>query len=177
MENASTNHRPYGTNITRTLSRAPAGNDYPTTDTIATAHARLTATAELTQIQQHGGRNIPLPDPWRDAQHLLSKPTFHDNIKAYLQTFERTAELKGWPKHDKNMSKAIFLPLLTGEAQRPYFALPVEDYELLRTEILTHCKLFSTQAVLELHCWVYDSQVRLSVGQGSHDVSNHGQSN
>lgn len=39
---------------------------------------------------------IPLPNPSHNAQGLLSKLNMDDNIEAFLGTFKRVAERKGW---------------------------------------------------------------------------------
>lgn len=107
-----------------------------------------TVTQELMQTQQRGGRDVPLPDPLKEAQHLLFKLTPHYDYKAYLQTFEQTAELKGWLKCEWS---PILVPLLLGEAHKAYFALPADDAEdnnLLKSEILARCGLSNTQAPL-----------------------------
>lgn len=86
----------------------------------------------------------PLPDPTQDAQNLLSNITIDDNVEAYLVTFERVAIREDWPLREW---AHILAPLLTGEAQIAYFAMPeeeAEDYHSLKTEMLACCGLSST---------------------------------
>lgn len=74
-------------------------------------------------------------------QHLLTKLTPYDNIEAY---FEKTAEQEGWLHHEWS---GILVSLLSVEAQHAYFLLFDEDahnYDLLKIEIVAHCKVSST---------------------------------
>ncbi len=52
---------------------------------------------------------------------ILPKMTAHDDVEAFLQMLENTAVREGWESEDW---ARLLAPLLTGEAQRAYFALP-----------------------------------------------------
>lgn len=75
---------------------------------------------------------------------------------------------EGWPLREW---AHILAPLLTGEAQKVYFALPEEevvDYHSLKTEMLARCGLSSTRATAELHHWTYQTgKEPCSVSPGS----------
>ena len=91
---------------------------------------------ELAAIRMAAAPRTLLPDPRVQATQLLPRMTGHDDVTMYLQMFETVAVREAWPKEDW---ARIIAPLLTGEAQRAYFALPPElstSYEDLRKEIL-----------------------------------------
>ncbi len=67
--------------------------------------------------------------------------TDHDDIEAFVQMFENTTVREGWESEDWSR---LLAPLLTGEAQRAYFALlsAVSDtYSELKKEILARLGL------------------------------------
>ncbi|XP_068115015.1 pancreatic lipase-related protein 2-like [Hyperolius riggenbachi] len=79
------------------------------------------------------------------ASHFLQKMTPHDDVEAFLHTFERTALREDWPK---TQWAGLVAPFLTGESQKVYFDLTPEsahDYDKLKKEIL--CRLGFTVAV------------------------------
>ncbi len=101
------------------------------------------------------GTTVPLPDPRVQAVKLLPKMTPHDDVEAYLQMFETTATSKGWHPDDWAWALA---PLLTGEAQRAYFALPAasaSQYVEVKKEILAHLGLSPICAAQYFHEWEY----------------------
>ncbi|GAA6096883.1 uncharacterized protein LOC111193257, partial [Tachysurus ichikawai] len=54
-----------------------------------------------------------LPNPVHKTRHLLAKMTTKDDVEAFLETFQHTADRDGWSKHDWVDLPA---PLLTREA-------------------------------------------------------------
>ncbi len=98
---------------------------------------------------------VPLPDAWAQAMKLLPKMTPHDEVEAFLQVFENTATTEGWPQGDWAWALA---PLLTGEAQQAYFALPAAaaaQYAEVKKEILARLGLSSICAAQQFHEWEY----------------------
>lgn len=67
---------------------------------------------------------IPLPNPSQDTQHLLSKLTADNDVKAFLGIFVRVAIQKGWPQWYWTNALGS---LLAGEAQQAYYASLSED--------------------------------------------------
>uniref|UniRef100_A0A8C2FBQ8 SCAN box domain-containing protein n=1 Tax=Cyprinus carpio TaxID=7962 RepID=A0A8C2FBQ8_CYPCA len=81
--------------------------------------------------------------------------TADDDVEAFLQMFETTATQEGWDSDDWVQ---LVAPLLTGEAQRAYFALPTEvpnNYGKLKREILSRLVLSSVCAAQYFHEWEY----------------------
>ncbi len=98
---------------------------------------------------------VPLPDARAQATKLLPKMTPHDDVEAFLQVFESTATTEGWPPDDWARALA---PLLTGEAQQAYFALPAATagwYAEVKREILARLGLSSICAAQKFHEWEY----------------------
>ncbi len=98
---------------------------------------------------------VPLPDARAQATKLLPKMTPHDDVEAFLQVFENTATTEGWPQDDWARALA---PLLTGEAQRAYFALPAATadwYAEVKREILARLGLSSICVAQKFHEWEY----------------------
>ncbi len=96
-------------------------------------------------------RRIPLPDPRAQVTQILPKMTDHDDVEAFQQMFENAAVREGWESQD-------WMRLLTGEAQRAYFALPsaVSDtYSELKKEILARLGLSPVCAAQYFHDWAY----------------------
>ncbi|XP_058623918.1 uncharacterized protein LOC131534852 [Onychostoma macrolepis] len=101
----------------------------------------------------------PPPDARVQAVRLPPKMTPHDDVEAYLQTFETTATLEGWPPVDWARALA---PLLTGEAQRAYFSLPAstaDQYEEVRRKILARLGLSAVCAAQHFHEWEYKARL------------------
>lgn len=98
-----------------------------------------TATEELLFLKQPTpAATVPLLDPAQDAQHLFSKLTADDVIKAFVGTFERVTMREGWPPCHWSGALA---PLLSREAQWTYYAFPEEErenYSPIKDEILAH---------------------------------------
>ncbi|KAM5158217.1 uncharacterized protein ACMZJ9_009478 [Mantella aurantiaca] len=85
----------------------------------------------------------------------LQKLTPHDDVEAYLTTFERTAERETWPQ---DQWAGILAPFLTGEPQRAYCNLPVavaEDYTMLKGEILARLGVTTTVRAHRVHDWPF----------------------
>ncbi|KAL0174660.1 hypothetical protein M9458_030628 [Cirrhinus mrigala] len=76
----------------------------------------------LTDLRLSAAQNVPLPDARVTAGRLLPKLTADDDIEAYLKMFESVANTEGWAR---GTWAAVLAPLLSGEAQRAYFSLPV----------------------------------------------------
>ncbi|KAI2647467.1 Transposon Ty3-G Gag-Pol polyprotein [Labeo rohita] len=85
--------------------------------------------------------------------------TADDDVEAFLQVFENTARREGWP--DDEWARALAL-LLTGEAQRAYFSLPLavaEDYTEVKREILARLGLSPICAAQQFHEWEFKPRV------------------
>ncbi|KAI7813969.1 hypothetical protein IRJ41_005290 [Triplophysa rosa] len=110
-------------------------------------------------LREAAAARVPLPDARSTAHQLLTKLTAQDDIEAYLHTFEVVATREAW---DKAEWARILAPLLTGEAQRVYFALQTlasEDYDALKREILARIGLSPISAAQQFQQWVYDEHV------------------
>lgn len=100
-----------------------------------------------------------LLDSHPEALHLLHKLTPADNVEAYLYMFVQTAYRDGWPEEEWAL---LLASLLTGETPLAYFSLLlalVEDYSLLKEQILGHCGFSICQAMTERHHWVYQADI------------------
>ncbi|XP_058642045.1 uncharacterized protein LOC131546483 [Onychostoma macrolepis] len=110
---------------------------------------------ELAELRFTAAQRVPLSDPRVRATQLLPKMTVHDDIEHFLQMFEAVALREDWPQEEW---ARIIAPLLTGEAQRAYFALPSEkadSYEELRKEILARVGLSPICAAQLFQDWEY----------------------
>ncbi|KAL1260698.1 hypothetical protein QQF64_008525 [Cirrhinus molitorella] len=108
---------------------------------IAAIHAAATA------------QRSPQTDPCVRAAQLLSKLIPYNNVKAFFLMFESTAATERWPPNEWAQALA---PLLTGEAQRAYFALPAEmrdQYEAVKRKVLARMGLSSVCAAQLFHKW------------------------
>ncbi|XP_043104956.1 uncharacterized protein LOC122351749 [Puntigrus tetrazona] len=77
-----------------------------------------------------------VPDPRIQAAQLLPKMTSYDDPEIFLQMFENVAVTEGWDRQEWARALA---PLLTGEAQRSFYAMPADlaaNYDDLKREIL-----------------------------------------
>ena len=87
---------------------------------------------------------------------VLTKLTPDDEIDAYLELFERTAQWQQWPREEWG---AILSPFLTGEAQkacRDLSTVEARGYQNLKTAILAQYG-FSLPAKAQCyHQWVYN---------------------
>ncbi|MGL5295033.1 MAG: hypothetical protein ACRC9V_14960 [Aeromonas sp.] len=86
-------------------------------------------------------QRTPLSGPRLTAHHMLVKMTELDDVEAYLQMFKVTAVREVW---DKEQWAHILAPLLLGEPQQAYYALPanrIDDYDLLKAVILARVGL------------------------------------
>ncbi len=109
----------------------------------------------LAELRTAAAQRVPLPDPRVQAAKLFPKMTPHDDVEAYLQMFETTASSEGW--HPEDWARAL-APLLTGEAQRAYFALPAasaSQYVEVKKEILARLGLSPICAAQYFHEWEY----------------------
>ncbi|XP_068121096.1 uncharacterized protein [Hyperolius riggenbachi] len=89
------------------------------------------------------------------ASHFLQKMTPHDDVEAFLNTFERTAEREAWPK---TQWAGLVAPFLTGDSQKAYFDLTAEDaqdYEKLKLEILRRLGVTPAVRAQRVHRWNY----------------------
>uniref|UniRef100_A0A9J8AFQ6 SCAN box domain-containing protein n=1 Tax=Cyprinus carpio carpio TaxID=630221 RepID=A0A9J8AFQ6_CYPCA len=114
---------------------------------------------ELAAVRTAAAQRVPLPDPRAHATRLLPKMTADDDVEAFLQVFENTAQREAWPEDEWARALA---PLLTGEAQRAYFSLPgvaAEDYHEVKQEILARLGLSSICAAQQFHEWEFKPQV------------------
>lgn len=72
-------------------------------------------------------------------------------------TIEQTTIWEGWLEEEWAQTLA---PLLTGELQLAYYALPpalAEDYPHLKEQIFGCCKFSVCQATAESHHWIYQA--------------------
>ncbi len=109
----------------------------------------------LVALRTTAAQHIPLPDPRVQAAKLLPKRTPHDDVEACLQMFETTATSEGW--HPDDWARALAL-LLTGEAQRAYFALPTpstNQYVEVKQLVLGRLKLYPIFAAHYFYEWEY----------------------
>ncbi len=101
---------------------------------------------------------VPLPESTAKAYQILVRLTEHDDIEAYLQTFEVIAAWEGWVKEEW---ARIIGPFLTGEAQRAYYSLQAprnERYDELKAEILTRVGLSPMCTAQQFFQWTYDER-------------------
>ncbi|KAK2818100.1 hypothetical protein Q7C36_022033 [Tachysurus vachellii] len=121
------------------------------------ANSVKSTTEELLELRRWApATSNPLPDPGCDDQHRLNKLSTKDDVEAILDTFERTADRKGWLKRD--WVDALTL-LLIGDAQLVYYALDPEsarNYETVNEEILVHCGRSHVTAAGNFHIWWYE---------------------
>ncbi len=109
----------------------------------------------LAALRTAAAQRVPLPDPRVQAAKLLPKMTPHEDVEAYLQMFETTATSEGW--HPDDWAR-VLAPLLTGEAQRAYFALPAtyaDQYVEVKKEILACLGLSPICAAQYFYEWEY----------------------
>lgn len=114
---------------------------------------------ELAAVRAAAAQRVPLPEPRAQATRLLPKMTADDDVEAFLQVFENTAHREGWPENEWARALA---PLLTGEAQRAYFSLPLasaDSYAEVKREILARLGLSPVCAAQQFHEWEYKPRV------------------
>ncbi len=110
------------------------------------------------QLQASVAGRVPLPESSAKAHQCLVRLTEHDDIEAYLHTFEVIAGREGWVKEEW---ACIIAPFLTGEAQRAYYSLQAprnENYDELKTEILARVGLTPMCAAQQFFQWTYDER-------------------
>ncbi|KAI2647663.1 Retrovirus-related Pol polyprotein [Labeo rohita] len=121
--------------------------------------SRQGATEEgLAALRLSDAQHAPLPDPRVKVTQLMQKLTSHDDVELYLQMFETIAVREGW---DKEEWARLLGPLLTGEAQRAYFALPadsIENNDDLKREILGRLGLSPISAAQQFQDWEYKAR-------------------
>ncbi len=113
----------------------------------------------LTALRTTAAQSVPLPDPRMQAAKLLTKMTPHDDVEAFLRMFETTATSEVW--HPDDWARAL-APLLTGEAQQAYFALPAasaNQYAEVKKEILARLGLSSICAAQYFYEWEYKTRL------------------
>ncbi|XP_077950207.1 uncharacterized protein LOC144389447 [Gasterosteus aculeatus] len=102
--------------------------------------------------------NLTPRAPHASPTALLTKQTPGDDVEAFLEVFERTAEREGWPE---DRWAHILAPFLTGDAQRAYQDLGTReatDYPTLKGAILAHYGHNLAGRAQRVHDWVYDPQ-------------------
>ncbi|XP_067303559.1 uncharacterized protein [Pseudorasbora parva] len=115
-----------------------------------------TTERELLTLRAAAAQRAPLPDPRAQATQLMPRMTEHDDVAIYLEMFETIATREAWPEDEW---ARIVAPLLTGDAQRAYFALPPAQstsYAVLKKEILGRVGLSAISAAQLFHDWSYD---------------------
>lgn len=123
---------------------------------------------EVATARATAAHRVPLPDPRAQAARLLPKMTADDDVEAFLQVFESTAQREVWPQEDWAHALA---PLLTGEAQRAYFSLPLaiaENYVEVKREILARLGLSPICAAQQFHEWQFKLQGPTGLRQCGH---------
>ncbi len=114
---------------------------------------------EVAAFRTASAQRVPLLDPRVRATTLLPKMTVHDDVESFLLMFESIASQEGWPRDEW---ARVLAPLLTGEPQRAYFAMPPEltgSYEDLKKEILSRVGLSPVAAAQLVHEWEYSSRL------------------
>ncbi len=114
---------------------------------------------EVAALRTASAQRVPLLDPRVRATTLLPKMTVHDDVESFLLMFESIASQEGWPRDEW---ARVLAPLLTGEPQRAYFAMPPEltgSYEDLKKEILSRVGLSPVAAAQLVHEWEYSSRL------------------
>lgn len=110
------------------------------------AQSLQVATREhLSQRTSAPAAATPLPDPGREAQHLLL--TQENDIEAYLEAFERITLHENWGSKECSRMSG---PPLSGEACTSYYVLSPEevaDYRNMKWELLAQCGRTPQQAV------------------------------
>ena len=105
------------------------------------------------------------PEPRRAPRDVLTKLTGDEDVEAFLEIFERTAQGERWPPEEWGR---IIAPFLTGEAQRAYRDLSSADaqqYPMLKAAILSRYGYSLPARAQRYHDWAYDptSPVRAQV--------------
>ncbi len=121
---------------------------------------RLAARQEYTdrvvdQLQASVAGRVPLTESTAKAHQILVRLTVHDDIEAYLHTFEVIVAREGWMKEEW---ARIIAPFLTGVAQRAYYSLQAprnERYDELKAEILARVGLSPMCAAQQFFQWTY----------------------
>ncbi|XP_043076641.1 uncharacterized protein LOC122326033 [Puntigrus tetrazona] len=96
-----------------------------------------------------------VPDPRIQAAQLLPKMTSYDDPEIFLQMFENVAVTEGWDRQEWARALA---PLLTGEAQRSFYAMPADlaaNYDDLKREILGRVGLSPICAAQGFFDWAF----------------------
>ncbi|KAM5164187.1 zinc finger and SCAN domain-containing protein 21-like [Mantella aurantiaca] len=99
---------------------------------------------------------VPSNQGTRKPSSFLQKLTPHDDVEAFLTTFERTAEREAWPR---DQWAGILAPFLTGEPQRAYCDLPTavaKDYTVLKGEILARLGVTPAVRAHRVHDWTFN---------------------
>nr|XP_040058772.1 uncharacterized protein LOC120834693 isoform X2 [Gasterosteus aculeatus aculeatus] len=103
------------------------------------------------------GQHLVKPERPTEPSKVLTKQTGEDDIEAYLEVFERTAERERWPRAQW---AGILAPFLIGEAQkacRDLSPADVNQYGALKAAILAHYGHNLQTRAQQFHAWEYDA--------------------
>ena len=104
------------------------------------------------RLTQHAIREAPTAAP--TSRHTKLGPD--DNVEAYLEVFERTAQREIWPE---DQWAHIMAPFLTGPAQQASQDLPAEtarQYPALKQAILAYYGHNLAARAQRFHDWRFD---------------------
>ena len=104
------------------------------------------------RLTQHAVRDAPITAP----TSRLTKLRPEDDVEAYLEVFERTAQRESWPEEQW---AHIVTPFLTGPAQQASQDLPAEtarQYPALKQAILAYYGHNLTGRAQRFHDWRFD---------------------
>ena len=117
------------------------------------------------RLTQHAVRAAPTAAP----TSRLTKLGPEDDVEAYLEVFERTAQREGWPEEQW---AHIVAPFLTGPAQQASQDLPADiapQYPALKQAVLAYYGHNLAVRAQHAHDWQFDMRgaVRMQIAEHS----------